>query len=246
VRPNVERPGSPNEGRIERLAGILPSANDYELMSVTDRECRFRQWLSAPFDDQCRAMEHYLRNGQGRWPADGLESSCDLFERIVPGTMPPSDRVLFRIQIGAVLTVVQGAASTLPPLVIELLKIARIDSAQQHPSLRRLSLMYQVSPRRLGRVFRESFGVSFSRYVLAMRMCKAASALRSSGVLLKQLVVELGYGDIGNFSRDFRKVYGVNVREFRRSIADARCPGGGQEGRRQNARNRVRGSGFSH
>jgi len=52
------------------------------------------------------------------------------------------------------------------------------------------------------------------RYLLHLKMNRAAQLLLDSGLLVKEVAAELGFGDPFNFSRAFRSVFGLSPEKF--------------------------------
>ncbi|MGO1950468.1 MAG: helix-turn-helix transcriptional regulator [Mycobacteriaceae bacterium] len=71
-----------------------------------------------------------------------------------------------------------------------------------------------VSPRALGREFRDGTGRTFTAWRCEARM-RAAGALIRNGATVSAASRRVGYTHLSGFSRDFRRVFGVPPREFR-------------------------------
>ena len=76
--------------------------------------------------------------------------------------------------------------------------------------------------------FRKAFtaiaGDSPIGYVHKLRMKKAAEILKTDFVSLSEAAVSLGYGDISEFSRAFKKYAGVSPREYVKAISSSALP----------------------
>jgi AraC-like DNA-binding protein len=66
----------------------------------------------------------------------------------------------------------------------------------------------------LCRLFQRYHKQSPYRYLTQLKMAAAAESLQRPGRLVKEVAVELGYGDPFLFSRAFKQVYGVAPRHF--------------------------------
>lgn len=75
----------------------------------------------------------------------------------------------------------------------------------------RLNMSYTY----FSRWFREKTGLSFSEYVLEMRMQEACRML-IMGERITTVAQRLGYQNTNNFTRTFTKLYGVSPRQWRR------------------------------
>ena len=87
-----------------------------------------------------------------------------------------------------------------------------------HVTLRALSKPLGLSERRLGRLFKQEFGMTFHHLVRNLRMTNAARVLRESSLIMKEIAFQTGYNATSNFSRDFKVEHGVSPREYRRSF----------------------------
>ena len=76
--------------------------------------------------------------------------------------------------------------------------------------------------------FRKAFtaiaGDSPIGYVQKLRMKKAAEILKTDFVSLSEAAVSLGYGDISEFSRAFKKYAGVSPREYVKAMSSSKLP----------------------
>ena len=89
-----------------------------------------------------------------------------------------------------------------------------------------LASMVNIDRRYLSRLFRARYGVTMKRYLTEYRMEKAAQFLQS-GVSVANAADMVGYKDVCNFSKMFRKIMGV---------CPAECREGGKEIRRHGDR----------
>lgn len=83
-------------------------------------------------------------------------------------------------------------------------------------SLDDLSERYFINKFYLTRVFKEQFGVSINNYLLSVRITHAKNELRFTNKSAEQIGIDCGIGDIYYFSRVFKKVEGISVREYRK------------------------------
>ena len=80
-----------------------------------------------------------------------------------------------------------------------------------------LAERYFINKYYLVRSFKEQFGVSVMDYLLGVRITKAKNLLRFSEMSADQIGLTVGIGDQYYFSRVFKKVEGISVREYRKS-----------------------------
>ena len=67
-----------------------------------------------------------------------------------------------------------------------------------------------ISPMTLHRLFREAAGLSTGRAFLDLKMNEAARMLQQPGVSVKEVALTLGYHHPGDFTRAFKKRFGVS------------------------------------
>lgn len=74
-----------------------------------------------------------------------------------------------------------------------------------------------VSREHLSRVFRRELGVTAHTYIERQRLLLACRLLRESDASVKEIAVRLGYPGSPQFSRAFRRLFGLPPTAFRRS-----------------------------
>jgi AraC-like DNA-binding protein len=72
-----------------------------------------------------------------------------------------------------------------------------------------------TSPRQLQRVFAEVSGIGFRSYLRRIRMRRAAQLLATTDLPVKEVTRQVGYRDASQFSKAFRRAYGVSPSQFR-------------------------------
>ncbi len=73
-----------------------------------------------------------------------------------------------------------------------------------------------LSASRLRHLFKAETGMSVVQYVKGLRLKKAKDLIETSALSIKQIMVEVGMKDKSNFSRDFKKTYGLSPAQCRR------------------------------
>lgn len=82
-------------------------------------------------------------------------------------------------------------------------------------SLDEVSKEVGVSPYYFSKLFKEESGVNFVEYVTNVRMDSAKKMLKDSSYSIKEICIDVGYGDPNYFSRIFKKCIGLTPSEFR-------------------------------
>lgn len=78
-----------------------------------------------------------------------------------------------------------------------------------------LAAHVRLSPSRLRQLFRREMGISPAKYMRMLRLESAKSLLEGSLLSVKEIVGEVGYGDVSHFVRDYRIRYKVRPSEAR-------------------------------
>ena len=68
----------------------------------------------------------------------------------------------------------------------------------------------------LARIFRTETGRTIGEYLLEVRMEKARELLARPGIKVYEVCAMVGYEDRAFFSRQFKKIYGVNPKEYQK------------------------------
>jgi transcriptional regulator GlxA family with amidase domain len=72
-----------------------------------------------------------------------------------------------------------------------------------------------TSSRHLQRVFAEADGLGFREYLRQIRMSRAAELLATSDLPVAEVARHVGYGDPGQFSKTYKRAFGVSPSQTR-------------------------------
>jgi AraC family transcriptional regulator of adaptative response / methylphosphotriester-DNA alkyltransferase methyltransferase len=78
-----------------------------------------------------------------------------------------------------------------------------------------------TSPRQLQRVFADVGGRGFREHLRAIRMSHASDLLATTELTVKQIARRVGYDDPSQFSKAFKRTYGVSPSKTRATTADS-------------------------
>jgi len=125
------------------------------------------------------------------------------------------------LALGKVVAAVAGREdASRPPSARELGRIAKVirrieaDVAGAH-GLEGLSAAAEMSRHHFLRVFRRVTGATPHQFLIHARMRQAARRLLNSRETVLSIALESGFGDLSNFNRRFREIFGVTPRSFR-------------------------------
>lgn len=82
-------------------------------------------------------------------------------------------------------------------------------------SLDELAEVFDVSLSKMSQIVKKETGYNFSKYVQQLRIEKAKELLIETEKTVKEIVHEVGYSDISNFTRKFRETVGLPPGQFR-------------------------------
>jgi AraC family transcriptional regulator len=91
------------------------------------------------------------------------------------------------------------------------------------PSLDDVAGHAGLSPFHFLRLFTKVVGVSPHQYLVRTRLRKAAQLLAHGERPITEIAAEVGFADLSNFVRTFRRAAGISPREFRRKILQVRA-----------------------
>lgn len=100
-------------------------------------------------------------------------------------------------------------------MIFEIQKMFEYNYKYQY-SLKELSEKYSVSPSTLTHTFKEVTGYSVFEYLYSCRMASAKYFLAGSDLSIGAIVEKCGFSDNSNFSRSFKKLYGITPMEYRK------------------------------
>jgi transcriptional regulator GlxA family with amidase domain len=79
----------------------------------------------------------------------------------------------------------------------------------------RLARQLGISISHLQHLFKIETGTTLLRYQQGLRIERACRLLEGTNLSVKQIVSEVGAGDVSHFIRDFSKVQGLSPRRYR-------------------------------
>lgn len=83
-------------------------------------------------------------------------------------------------------------------------------------NLQSISDKYHLSYGYLSTIFTEKYGISFSKYLKKVRITKAKEFLERSNLTLSEICYEIGYTELGYFSRVFKDETGITPSQYRK------------------------------
>lgn len=84
-------------------------------------------------------------------------------------------------------------------------------------SLKNIAEEFHITREYLSKLFKESFQVNITEYILKKRMEKAKELIIQDGLEIKRAAEYVGYEDISYFYRVWKKFYGISPRKLKKS-----------------------------
>lgn len=85
-------------------------------------------------------------------------------------------------------------------------------------SLKALAAKYGLSTGRLSMLLKESLSMTFSDYIVSLRMQKARELLKDESKSIEQIAEMVGYNDYFYFTKVFKKSQGISPSKYRKSL----------------------------
>lgn len=82
-------------------------------------------------------------------------------------------------------------------------------------SLEKIALEFQLSASYVSRFIKEQTGYNFKQYVQNLRIEKVKEELIATDAPIKNIVVDVGYKDVANFTRKFKGIVGMTPGKYR-------------------------------
>ena len=90
------------------------------------------------------------------------------------------------------------------------------EQAVHPPTIEKLSRMVFLNQQKLKAGFAKQYHMGIGEYTTSLRMSMGASLLSSTDLSVSDIAKKTGYRYSGNFSKMFKKYYGVSPLEYRR------------------------------
>lgn len=115
-------------------------------------------------------------------------------------------------QLKKVIAPTKGNNSEVLTLVYQFIQ----ENYNQEINLQVISERYHFSYGYLSTIFTEKYGLSFSKYLKKVRITKAKEYLVHSTLSLSEICYEVGYTELGYFSRVFKEETGITPSQYRK------------------------------
>ncbi|WP_257348921.1 helix-turn-helix domain-containing protein [Pseudalkalibacillus decolorationis] len=146
----------------------------------------------------------------------GLSEHVQDFNSIVDfNSIEELDRKLQTVVIDICQKVEEKKESHNSELRNEIINYIKTNYNKYDLSLENTAEQFQLSVSYLSRFLKEQTGVTFSKYVFHLRIEEVKKCLKESNQSIKDIVTEVGYIDVPNFTRKFKKIEGVTPGQYR-------------------------------
>ncbi len=82
-----------------------------------------------------------------------------------------------------------------------------------------------VSPTRLARAFRRSYGISLARFLRVLQLQRASALLTDRTIAISAVAAEAGFSDQSHMTRTFVRTYGMTPARLRNNVLDLQTSG---------------------
>jgi len=126
-------------------------------------------------------------------------------------------RVSLQVSRDGALSVVSGTGDTLPENIRRAVRFIRENLAAPL-NLDLIAREAHLSKFHFSRVFKSFVGMSPKQFTLTLRINHAVTLLRNAGMSISTIALRTGFNDLGEFTRQFRKIVGKTPSAFRNSL----------------------------
>ncbi|MGY2399581.1 helix-turn-helix domain-containing protein [Pseudomonas sp. SDO5271_S396] len=197
-----------------RLAHLYFSPEQFALGCVTllDREPRELQLRESTFLEDAHQAQRFRQLIALNWhePAERLLTSSLAHELI-------NHTLLNQVGAREGLRVKGGLAPYQRRWLVDYID-QHLDAAL---SLGQLAALCALSEYHFARMFRQSFGLPPHQYLLARRLTRARSLLRSGGLPVGEIALMCGFSSASHFTHRFRQTMGATPGEYRQAFGGA-------------------------
>jgi AraC-like DNA-binding protein len=109
-----------------------------------------------------------------------------------------------------------NTASAIPSKIARAARLIR-ERHREELSLADIADSVELSRERLSRLFHETLGITFSEYLIQVRLASARQLLNESDAPITEVAFESGFQSLSQFNRNFAKYERQSPREFRKS-----------------------------
>ena len=85
-------------------------------------------------------------------------------------------------------------------------------------SLSTIANQIPVTPQYLSKVFKKSFGLNFTEYLIRLRLQYAFDMIKNTRESITNICFESGFDNFSYFSRSFKRQYGASPKQFRNNL----------------------------
>lgn len=82
-------------------------------------------------------------------------------------------------------------------------------------SLAKIAHELDITPEYLSGIFKKNTGITFSDYLLQVRMNNAKKLIESTSLPIKKIAESVGIEDESHFRKRFKQYFGINIKEYR-------------------------------
>jgi len=152
-------------------------------------------------------LDHFLRFGEQHWNLNINDSmtrtSIEAFKSMLPLLLAKP----FQLQISAAQSDIMMAICTFI-----------LENLTNKLSITQLAQKFNISERSLFRQFKEELQMTIFQFIKQHRLLKALHLLENKDLQIAQIVYEVGYDSVSNFSNLFKEYFGISPQQYRNKL----------------------------
>lgn len=96
-------------------------------------------------------------------------------------------------------------------------KVREFIDENYHKNIRaeEIGRLMGISQNKIRKAFKEQYHITAAHYILELRMLKARKMIIDENIMIKEIAIECGYEYVQNFTRAFKKKFGISPENMR-------------------------------
>ncbi|KPE51438.1 AraC family transcriptional regulator [Chryseobacterium indologenes] len=96
-------------------------------------------------------------------------------------------------------------------------KVREFIDENYHKNIRaeEIGRLMGISQNKIRKAFKEQYHITAAHYILELRMLKARKMIINENIMIKEIAIECGYEYVQNFTRAFKKKFGISPENMR-------------------------------
>ena len=152
-------------------------------------------------------LDHFLGFGQQYWNLTSYDTMTRITIAALKSMLPILLAKPFQLQISAAQSDMMIGISTFI-----------LENLNNKLSIAQLAEKFNISERSLFRQFKEELQMTIFQFIKQHRLLKALHLLENKDLQIAQIVYEIGYDSVSNFSNLFKEYFGISPQQYRNKL----------------------------